>query len=124
MRSFLLVSALLLLTGCSATSPLVGSWARVEDHSAGRSVKVLAEDHFAFGRAGAEDCATAGGGTYTYRDGRYAETIAYHWMPELVGRTIEFDCRIEDDLWYHSGEIRLGNTVLTINEVWKRIETD
>lgn len=124
MRSLLLISALLLVTGCSATNPLIGTWAMVEDDAADGAVKVLAEGHFAFGRAGAADCATAGGGTYTYRDGRYTETVSYHWMPELVGRTIEFDCRIEDDLWYHSGEVRLGNRVLTINEVWKRIEAD
>lgn len=130
----LLLSTLLLLTACSNTSPLVGTWVLLEEdirpdapplsvspeELASHSCKVINEDHFAFGGQDASGRVWAGGGTYTYHDGEYVETIDYHSIPELVGQTITFECQLDGDLWYHDGRTKVGSREFHIRETWLR----
>jgi len=125
MMSLLVVSMLVLATGCAGSNPLMGSWHLVEvqgrDVSDEGVVKVLAEDHFAFGRPDSRSGVFAGGGTYDLDGATYRETVAYHSIGKLVGRTLEFDCRVEDGLWHHKGHFHVGDEWFDIDEVWERI---
>lgn len=72
-----------------------------------------------------------GGGTYAYDgDGsKYIENLIYIYPSEdQLQKQLPFDCRIEDNLWYHKGVIfqMSGNTIYAdstaIDEIWKRVE--
>ena len=64
----------------------------------------------------------AGGGRYRFNGRSYTELIDYHFDPSLVGRSIQFDCRLQDDRWYHSGELEVQGVPSVLNEVWRRVE--
>jgi len=129
-----LLAGAVVAAGCAtAPNPLMGSWV-VESYTgerpapnapapdpAQRAVKILTRDRFAFGdQQGTE--MFAGGGRYEWEEGVYRETVEYHWMPDLVGKTLEFDCRLDGDLWYHTGTFRFGGRDLVIREVWRRLD--
>lgn len=83
-----------------------------------RQIKILTPTHFAFGRqADDPEEVYAGGGRYEVDGNTYTEHIEYHSSAPLVGTAIEFECRVEDDLWYHSGII--GD--FRLEETWRRI---
>lgn len=119
--------------GCSqAPRDVVGAWELVSESTADSTqagipdplvaVKVLSEGRFAFGRMTAAGEVWAGGGLYSYDGhGHYSEFITYHSMPELVGRRIDFTCRLEGDLWYHDGSAAVEGGRVEIHEVWGRI---
>ena len=132
-----LALVLLLAAGCAHHGgQLAGSWVLVE--SGGRTVaapadeslidrpavKILTGDRFAFGYQQGVGRPWAGGGTYEYVDGVYRETVAYHSIPELVGLTIEFRCRVEGDVWHHSGVAEADGRRITIDEVWRRVASE
>lgn len=120
--------------GCSqAPKGIVGAWEMVETESPADSaavgtpnpfvsVKILTDTHFAFGRMTALGEVWAGGGLYSY-DGRgqYSEFITYHSVAALVGKTIDFSCRLDGDLWYHEAVYTLDGEQQEIHEVWRRI---
>ncbi len=120
------IKALMILTlmttlGCGTTS-LRGSWVRIDDEAPqGQTVKILTEERFAFGLHARNEI-IAGGGRYVLDGDSYTETIEYHWMPSLVGKTVVFDCDLDGDIWHHTGKIKTGGGVLVIDEVWERIE--
>lgn len=59
-----------------------------------------------------------GGGTYTFVDGKYTETIEFFSRDSTrVGASLQFDGRVEGDNWYHSGKSSKGDD---LNEVWSR----
>ena len=118
-----------LLSACAATSarsPLDGAWECVSPPPvarAERAVKILADGHFSFGcEASNGRMAYAGGGTYTLDGNTYIESITYHWVPELVGETIVFDCTLEDGLWYHRARVGEAGGPSFIDEIWRRID--
>ncbi|NNE09631.1 MAG: hypothetical protein HKN20_13810 [Gemmatimonadetes bacterium] len=117
----LIILTLMTTLGCGAKS-LQGSWVRIDDEAPqGQTIKILTEERFAFGLH-AKNEIVAGGGRYVLDDETYTETIQYHWMPNLVGKTVVFDCAIDGDIWHHTGRIKTGGGVLVIDEVWERIE--
>lgn len=129
--AFLVLAA----AGCASTSnPLVGTWEMVSndgrwldladdsESAVHRNVKVLNETHFAFGHQLPDGTVMAGGGRYTYADGTYTEYIDYHFAPQLVGMVIEFHCRLDDDLWYHSADSVVDGVPIRIHEIWRRVE--
>jgi hypothetical protein len=63
-----------------------------------------------------------GGGIYTY-DGRghYTEFLTYHSLPHLVGKRIDFTCRLDGDLWYHDAVYEVDGATAEIHEVWRRL---
>lgn len=87
------------------------------------SFKILNSTHFAFGRqvlidGVQQDEVYAGGGRYELiGDTLYIEHIEYHTAIELVGLSIEFRAEIDDDTWYHVGQV--GDSIL--REVWRRV---
>ena len=121
LRKLLLGAVLLTFVGCSATRPPIeGAWRKVTDdeHAA---VKVLSDGHFAFGNQSG-DGAWSGGGTYTYEEGTYTETVTYHSVPSLVGKTIAFECIIVDGEWLHKAQFESEGRSFQIDEVWRRVD--
>ncbi len=118
---------LTLLPACASTrGALDGAWEciqpapRTPDQ---REIKVIADGHFAFGVPSSGPGLTAGGGTCAYDGHRYTETVEYHWVPALVGRTIVFDCTLKDGLWTHKAVFEAGGQRFNIDEVWRRVGT-
>jgi hypothetical protein len=60
------------------------------------------------------------GGTYTLKDGEYAESLKYanQNTATMIGQTNRFDIHIEDDTLTNQGK---GNSY---NEVWKRVKAE
>lgn len=59
-----------------------------------------------------------GGGTYTLKEGKYTETIDFFSRDNSrVGRSLNFDCEIKSDQWFHRGQSSTGGKV---SEVWSR----
>lgn len=131
------VLALLLLSGMTGAargqSPtaLEGAWERtfvrvilpdttIEQHfdSGSRLIKILIPGRFAFGQQSEDGQEVlAGGGRYTLAGDVYTEVIDYHSSAWLVGRSIPFDSRLEDDVWQISGVI--GR--FRLEETWRRL---
>lgn len=60
--------------------------------------------------------AGTGGGTYTFKDGKYTENILFFSRDNSrVGASLVFDGRLEDGKWHHSGLSSTGNEIY---EVW------
>jgi hypothetical protein len=64
---------------------------------------------------------SSAGGTYTLRDGAYAETIEFvgEGMETYLGKKQEFTIRIDGDKLFQSGQLSDG---LKIEEVWQRVK--
>ncbi|WP_263785980.1 hypothetical protein [Salinibacter grassmerensis] len=135
----LLVAVVLVgATGAWAQLPsneLEGTWRMVsqelvypdsvvdQSDSWGANVKIINSTHFAWGREMEDgESVLAGGGRYEYYPERdvYIEHIQYHSDPSMNGVTLRFEARIEDDTWYHIGEV--GDYKL--REVWKRVDPE
>jgi hypothetical protein len=59
-----------------------------------------------------------GGGTYTFKDGKYTETIEFFSRDSTrVGASLTFDGAVKDNVWNHSGKSSKGEP---LNEVWTR----
>ncbi len=60
-----------------------------------------------------------GGGTYTFKDGKYTENIEFFSRDNThVGASLVFDGKLEDGKWHHSG---LSSKGAKIYEVWDTI---
>lgn len=120
------VAMLLLISACATSgSRLDGVWECVTPAPATpdtRAVKIIADGHFAFGRQSADGATVYAGGGTCRRDGaRYTETVAWHWVPALVGQTIVFDCALKDGLWYHRATFEAQGERFDIDEVWRPV---
>ncbi|MFV0607448.1 MAG: hypothetical protein ACK5NK_16595 [Niabella sp.] len=61
-----------------------------------------------------------GGGTYTFKDGKYTEHIEFFSRDSSrVGASLEFDAKLEKGNWIHSGLSSKGNPIY---EVWGRVK--
>jgi len=125
------LAATISLMGCAHTSnPLVGSWRLVpsggepitEDGDAEATIKILNDNHFAFGIMTPEGECFGGGGRYEYAEGSYTEMPEYHSLPSLIGQRLTFRCELKGDLWYHSGSFDSEGRKIEVREVWKRIK--
>lgn len=59
-----------------------------------------------------------GGGTYTFKNGKYTETIEFHSRnSDRVGAVLPFEYEINGKKWDHSG---LSSTGSPIREIWTR----
>jgi len=59
-----------------------------------------------------------GGGTYTFKDGKYTETLEFFSRDNSrVGRSLAFDGEVKGDTWNHRGQSSTGGKV---NEIWSR----
>lgn len=58
-----------------------------------------------------------GGGSYTYANGKYTETLDFFTKDSTkVGVSLTFDDKIEGDLWHHTG---LSSQGAKMYEIWK-----
>ncbi|MGF1923424.1 MAG: membrane or secreted protein [Bacteroidia bacterium] len=63
-----------------------------------------------------------GGGTYTFKDGKYTENIEFFSRDHTrVGASLAFDGRLEDGKWHHSG---LSSKGAKIYEVWSKVAAE
>jgi hypothetical protein len=61
-----------------------------------------------------------GGGSYTFKDGKYIENIEFFSRDNSrVGASLSFDGKLEDGNWHHSG---LSSKGAKIYEVWSRVK--
>jgi hypothetical protein len=82
------------------------------------TLKVLNETHWMFIRQSSDQFIHAQGGRYDLNDGQYTETVEYSALPDNIGKSFAFECRLEgDSLWHHVGG--LGDN--RYNEVWRRV---
>lgn len=59
-----------------------------------------------------------GGGTYTLKDGKYTETLEFFLRDNnRVGTSLDFDAKLENNKWQHSGKSSKGDKV---NEIWEK----
>ena len=86
-----------LATGCAWTpNPLVGTWEMVSND--GRWLD-MAED------------------PELTRTRNVKVLNENHIAPQLVGMEVEFECRLEDDLWYHSADAVVDGIRIEIHEI-------
>ncbi|NJW52903.1 hypothetical protein [Salinimicrobium oceani] len=83
-----------------------------------RTIKILSGDRFqwvAFNSKTKEFSGT-GGGTYTAQDGKYTENIEFFSRDDSrVGASLDFDYKVEDGEWHHSGKSSKGEPIY---EIW------
>ena len=98
---------------------LTGEFESDPDYQQAPTLKVLNETHWMFIRQSAEAFVHSQGGRYSLQPGGfYTEYVEYSAIPENVGQSFQFECRLEgDSLWHHVG----GQGDARYNEVWRRV---
>lgn len=113
-----------------AEGGLSGNWkiiGREQDGNMGsivpgarKTIKILSATRFqwvALNSATGEFFGT-GGGTYTFKDGKYKEQIEFFSRDaSRVGASLSFDAELKDADWHHSGLSSKGDRIY---EVWSR----
>jgi hypothetical protein len=107
---------------------LAGAWlitGRVQDGEvrnrtpgARKTMKILSGTRFQWIAYNSEtkEFFGTGGGTYTTKNGKYTETIAFFSRDAArVGASLEFDYSIEEGRWHHKGFSSKGDPM---HEVW------
>ncbi|WP_316790540.1 hypothetical protein [Pedobacter frigoris] len=117
----------------NGTAPLAGVWritGRMQDgkitpiHQTGtrQTYKLLTGTKFqwvAIDPAKKQFSGT-GGGTYTFKDGKYTENIEFFSRDNTrVGASLSFDGKLENGDWHHSGLSSKGDKIY---EIWSRIK--
>lgn len=83
-----------------------------------RTLKLLTATRFQWAAINVETGAFSGtgGGTYTFKDGKYTEYIEFFSRDSSrVGMSLSFDGKLEDGNWIHSGKSSKGDPIY---EVW------
>ena len=77
----------------------------VTDMSTMRQIKIISPSHYASVAQSVDgkEFIVGGGGRYTFSDNIYTETYEYFSITELVGRSISWNIRFEDDTFIQSG---------------------
>lgn len=86
-----------------------------------RTLKVLTGGRFQWIAINLEtgEFSGTGGGTYTYREGKYVETIEFFSRDNTrVGASLPFDGSVKNGVWHHSGLSSQGNPIY---ELWSRL---
>src|SRR5699024_10178010 len=85
-----------------------------------KTVKILSGTRFQWAAIdpGTKEFFGTGGGTYTFRNGKYTENIEFFSRDSSrVGASLTFDGKIESDGWHHSGLSSRGDKIY---EVWNK----
>jgi hypothetical protein len=83
-----------------------------------RTIKILGGDRFQWVAFNSEtgDFSGTGGGTYTAEDGKYTENIEFFSRDDSrVGASLDFDYKVKDGEWHHSGKSSKGDPIY---EIW------
>ncbi|MFH1143924.1 MAG: hypothetical protein V1774_05210 [Candidatus Eisenbacteria bacterium] len=118
--------------GCSQAPHLRGTWELVspappaggtaESGGTLNTIKVLNDTHFVVVVPRADGRPLVGGGTYRLNGSTYTEMIDFHYVPGLERKSIDFDCRLEGNLWYHAGTVEADGSAIQIKEIWRRVD--
>ena len=128
---------------------LEGSWKLVKFKEVGDSVytswpqdinpkiKLVTDKHFTWVSYDDKSVIASGGGTYSYTGDSYIENIDFLKRStledaDLTGTTVNFNCKLVGDKWYHSGyakEYELDPETLNyvvvdsfwIEEIWEKM---
>ena len=115
-------------------APLAGVWKitgreqdgkLVEIHQTGprKTLKMLTGERFQWFAINPEtkQFSGTGGGTYTFENGKYTENILFFSRDNSrVGASLEFDGKLVDGKWHHSGLSSKGDIIY---EVWGKANT-
>ncbi|UYQ93950.1 hypothetical protein MKQ68_02430 [Chitinophaga horti] len=85
-----------------------------------RTLKILSGSRFQWAAINIEtgEFFGTGGGTYTFKDGKYTENIEFFSRDSSrVGMSLSFDGKLDGDNWHHSGLSSKGDK---ISEIWTR----
>lgn len=85
-----------------------------------KTVKILTSTRFQWAAIdpGTRSFMGTGGGTYTFKDGKYTENIEFFSRDSSrVGSSLTFDGTLENGDWHHSGRSSRGEPIY---EVWSR----
>lgn len=116
-----------------SSAPLAGVWritSRMQDgkltpiHQTGsrQTYKILTGTRFQWAAIDPEkkEFSGTGGGTYTFSDGKYTETIEFFSRDNSrVGASLSFEGKLENGDWHHSGKNSKGDPIY---EVWSRVK--
>lgn len=113
-------------------APLAGTWRITARENNGKmdpmrpgprkTLKILSGGRFQWAAINAEtkEFFGTGGGTYTFENGKYTETITFFSRDNSrVGMSLSFDGKVDGKQWHHSGKSSKGDP---ISEMWSRIE--
>lgn len=87
-----------------------------------KTLKILSGNRFQWAAINTEtkEFFGTGGGTYTFENGKYTETITFFSRDNTrVGMSLSFDGKVAGKQWHHSGKSSKGDP---ISEIWSRIE--
>lgn len=116
-----------------SSAPLAGVWritSRMQDgkltpiHQTGsrQTYKILSGTRFQWAAIDPEkkEFSGTGGGTYTFSNGKYTETIEFFSRDSTrVGASLSFDGKLENGKWHHSGRSSKGDPIY---EVWSQVK--
>jgi len=89
-----------------------------------RTLKFLTNDRFQWAAINVEtgEFSGTGGGTYTFKDGVYTETIGFFSRDSSrVGMSLEFKDHLEGSDWVHTGLSSKGDPIY---EIWSKTRPD
>jgi hypothetical protein len=115
----------------NGTAPLAGNWritGRMQEgkvqaiHQTGgrKTIKILSGTRFQWAAINTDtkEFFGTGGGTYTFRNGKYTEQIEFFSRDNSrVGASLTFDGAVKKDGWHHSGLSSRGDKIY---EVWNK----
>ena len=98
---------------------LSGQFESDPDYQQAPTLKILNDTHWMFIRQSADEFVHSQGGRYSLgAGGFYTEYVEYSAIPENVGQSFSFECRLEgDSLWHHVG----GQGDTRYDELWRRV---
>ena len=116
-----------------SSAPLAGVWritSRMQDgkltpiHQTGtrQTYKLLTGTRFQWAAIdpGKKEFSGTGGGTYTFKNGKYTEAIEFFSRDSSrVGASLTFNGKLENGEWHHSGKSSKGDPIY---EVWSRVQ--
>ena len=116
-----------------SSAPLAGVWritSRMQDgkltpiHQTGsrQTYKILTGTRFQWAAIDPDkkEFSGTGGGTYTFTNGKYIETIEFFSRDSSrVGASLTFDGKLENGEWHHRGRSSKGDPIY---EIWSRVK--
>ena len=88
--------------------------------SARKTIKILTGTRFQWAAINTEtgEFFGTGGGTYSFKDGRYTEQIEFFSRDSSrVGMQLSFEGEVKGDVWHHKGKSSKGDPIY---ETWKK----
>jgi hypothetical protein len=114
----------------NGAGPLAGNWRITERENDGemtpmrpgprKTLKIASATRFQWAAINPQtkEFFGTGGGTYTFNNGKYTETIEFFSRDSSrVGMSLSFDGQVEGKRWHHSGKSSKGDR---ISEIWTR----